>query len=87
MQCFEFAKPVKAVWHDGTRRVKAKLDFVNVKKGFQNVNEHFGMQKAGEFSPSWTILCRQFRAAAYVQLEFGESAASIRVRLLYLTLR
>ena len=49
----------------------------------------FGMQKAVRFSPTSTTLGRFFRAAAsiytsaaYVQLEFGESTASIRVRLL-----
>ena len=38
MQCFEFEKPVKAVWHDVTCTVKGKLDFVNVTKSVQNVN-------------------------------------------------
>ena len=35
----ECAKPVKAVWHSVTSRVKAKLDFVNVTKLSENVNK------------------------------------------------
>ena len=48
MQCVESAKPLKAVWHDVKCTLKAKPDFVNVTKLFQNVNKHFGMQKAAE---------------------------------------
>ena len=92
MQCFQSAKPMKAVWHGVTRTVKAKLDFVYVTKVFQNVNKHVGILKEVKFSPTWTIAppfsSRGFYlSAAYVQCEFGESAASIRVRLLYTTLR
>ena len=46
MQCFQSAKPVIAVWHDLTSTVKAKLDFVFVKKVFQNVNKHLRILKA-----------------------------------------
>ena len=48
----------------------------------------FGMRKVARFRPTSTTLGRSFSScgfyssAAYVQLEFGESAASIRVRLL-----
>ena len=87
MQCFQSAKPMKAVWHGVTRTVKAKLDFVYVTKVFQNVNKHVGILKEVKFSPTWTIAppfsSRGFYlSVAYVQCEFGESAASIRVRLL-----
>ena len=79
LQCFESAKPMKAVWHDVTCRstLKAKLDTVNVTKLFQNVSRQFGMQKTVEFSPTWATLGHHFQAAAYVQVEFGESVASI----------
>ena len=49
------------------------------------------MRKVVGFSPTSMTLGRFCQAAAsiaaYVQLEFGESAASIQVRLLYTTLR
>ena len=44
MQCSESAKPVKPVWHDVKCTVKAKLDFMNVTKLFQNISKQFGMQ-------------------------------------------
>ena len=57
-----------------------------------NVNKHFGMRKVVGFAGINSYIdntWRLFRAAAsnnmsaaYVQLEFGESAASVRVRLL-----
>ena len=40
MQYSECAKPVKAVWHSVTSRVKAKLDVVNVTKLSENVNNN-----------------------------------------------
>ena len=70
MQCSESAKPVKAVWHDDMA-VKAKLDFVNVTKLFQDVKKkHFGMQQAVEVScrSTWTIKPRLM-----CNLSFGES--------------
>ena len=66
MQCYESAKRVKAVWHKVTCTVKAILDFVSVTKLFQNLNKHFGMQKAAELSPTWTIFDRHFQAAASI---------------------
>ena len=66
MQCSEYAKPVKAVWHDKTCTVKPKLHFVNVTNLFQKVNKHFGMQEAVEFSPPRTILGRHFQAVASI---------------------
>ena len=65
-QFSDFAKLVKAVWHKVTCTAKANLDFVNVTKFFQNVNKHFGMQKAVEFCLPRTILGRHFQAAASI---------------------
>ena len=51
------------------------------------------MQKAVVFGPTWMILDRHFQtcgfylSAACAQLQFGESAASDQVQLLYMTLR
>ena len=42
MQCSKSTKPVKAIWHDVTCTVKAKLDVVSV----TNVSKHFGIQKS-----------------------------------------
>ena len=73
------------------RTVKAKLDFVNHEcHEIVSKRKHFGMQKAAELSSTWTIsiLDRPFSSCGFclgvanVQLEFGESTASIRVRLL-----
>ena len=86
MQFSYFVKPVKAVWHNGTYTVKAKLDFVNVTKLFQNVNKHVGMQKSVKCSATWGGLRFSSRgfylSAAYMPLEFGETAACIRMWLL-----
>ena len=101
MQWCECEKLVKGALHDVKCRVKVKLDFVNVTKLFQNANEHFGMQKAAEPSPTWTILDRHFQAAASICVRlmcpyvtwvwrkcgFYSSAASNQVGLLYTTLR
>ena len=101
MQCCESAKLAKGALHDVKCTVKVKLDFVNLTKLFQNANEHFGMQKAAEPSPTWTILDRHFQAAASIWVRlmcpyvtwvwrkcgFYSSAASNLVGLLYTTLR
>ena len=47
----------------------------------------FWHAKAVEFSPTLVTFGHYFQAAAYVQLEFGESAASNNVWLLHTTLR
>ena len=45
MQCCESEKPVKAVWHDLTCTVNAKLDFVNFTKLFQTANKRVGIKR------------------------------------------
>ena len=67
---------VKAVWHDKTCTVNAKLHFVNVTKLFENVNKHFGMQKVVEFTPQRTILGRHFQAAASTTLDKKKEPSS-----------
>ena len=45
MQCSVSAKPERAVWHDVICTVKAKFDFLNVTKLFQNVKCNFNSLK------------------------------------------
>ena len=47
MQCSETAKPMKAVCHNVSCTVKAKLDFVNVTKLFQKCKQPFWHVKSG----------------------------------------
>ena len=63
--------------------MKMKFDIAIVPKLFQ-CKQIFGMRKSLGFSPTVCLFssCSFYTSAAYVQLEFGESAASIRVRLL-----
>ena len=90
IQCSESAKLLKAVlvWHNAACAVKAKVDFVNVAKLFQNVKtKTLGMQNAVKFSSMNNIgppfsshgFCLK---AANVKLQLLESAASNQVRLL-----
>ena len=62
----ESANAVKAAWHNLTCTVKAKLDFVNGTKLFQNVSKYFGMQRAVEFGLTLVILGRHFQAVAFI---------------------
>ena len=57
---------MRAVWHDVTRTVKVKLDFVNVTKSFPDVSKHFGMQKAVALDVTWTVFGHHFQAAASI---------------------
>ena len=74
---------MKAAWHDVNCTVKPKLDFVNVTKLFQNVNKHFGMQKAAELSSTWTILDRHFQAVASICVWLVCNLSLKKVRLLF----
>ena len=48
MQCFQSAKPVKAVWHDVIWTVKARVDFLNVKKSVSKRKQTLWNTKSGE---------------------------------------
>ena len=67
--------------------MKVTLHIAIVPKLFK-CKQTLGMRKAFGFSPTSTTLGRFFSShgfylsVSYVKLEFGESAASIRVRLL-----
>ena len=77
--------------HSTVGNRKRNLNFVHVTKLFPSVNKHFGMQKRGKTKPYMDDIgppfssCGFYLSAAFVQLEFGESAASIQVQLLYRT--
>ena len=85
MQCSESAKLIQWAWHDVTCTVKAKPDFVNVTDLFQNGKQtYWHAKRAVFFFWGGRVVSKPWHMC---NLSFGESVASIWVRLLYTTLQ